>query len=79
MTIKAIPEDSSLVGNSKFEIFCQQFGTFNYLLDEKILIVDDQQINIMALKIILKLQGIKEVDSANYVDESSDEVEEPHQ
>lgn len=67
------------IGDSKFDKFCQQFGTFNYLLDEKILIVDDQQINIMALKIILKLQGVKELDSPNYVDESSDELEDSHQ
>lgn len=48
------------------------------MLDEKILIVDDQQINIMALKIILKLQGVEEMVQIKSIlglkeDESSEE------
>ena len=52
---------SILDEKQSYETFCQRHEIDNTFLDEKILIVDDQQINIMALKIILKLQGVNEM------------------
>tara|TARA_B110000285_G_C15119645_1_gene616309 strand:+ start:1945 stop:2436 length:492 start_codon:yes stop_codon:yes gene_type:complete len=51
-------------------------------LDEKIMIVDDQLINIMALKIILKIQGVNEVVSQldlGNIDQNSSDSEEINQ